>query len=76
MGKVLDALKYIFRIWKKAGRTIGRAVNFVFLIILYYVLLAPVAIIKKLLNLKKKAPADSYWRQHAEEVEEGYKNQF
>lgn len=76
MDKIINALKYIFAVWKKAGRTIGRAVNFVFLIILYFIFLAPIAIIKKLLNLKKKPPADSYWSEHQPEAEEGYKNQF
>ncbi|MBU1179864.1 hypothetical protein KJ885_02895 [Patescibacteria group bacterium] len=76
MKNILNGLKYIWKIWKKIGRTIGRVVNFVFLIILYFILLAPIAIIKKLLNLKKKTALNSYWKLHQEETAEGYKNQF
>jgi len=55
-------MKFIWNIWKKIAHFIGRVNTFIILSLFYFIILAPVAITKKIFRLfRKKSAQKSYW---------------
>ena len=56
----------VYKAWLKIGRFLGRAMNTLILVLIYYLVITPAALIKRVIGgkplpLKPDAEASSYW---------------
>ena len=56
----------VYKAWLKIGRLLGRALNTLVLVLIYYLVITPAALIKRVIGgrplpLKPDAEASSYW---------------
>lgn len=60
------ALKWPYKLWLGLGLILGFIVSHVILSILFYLVVTPIAIVKRLVTKKSKVEPATYWQPHAD----------
>ena len=60
------ALKWPYKLWLGLGLILGFIVSHVILTILFYLVVTPIAIVKRLVTTKSKLESITYWQPHAD----------
>lgn len=58
------SLKWPHRLWMTLGMLLGFVVSHVILTALFYLIITPIAVLKRLVTKKSKNEPDSYWQAH------------
>ncbi len=58
------ALKWPYKLWLGLGLILGFIVSHIILTILFYLVITPIAIVKRLVTKKSKVEPDTYWHPH------------
>ncbi|MBI2625281.1 MAG: hypothetical protein HYW70_03030 [Candidatus Nealsonbacteria bacterium] len=70
-----ETIKKIWGKWKGVTRVWGVFNSYIILTLFYFLIIGPVAIVRKLIKLRQ-TPQNSYWIKKEESDPESYKHQF
>jgi len=68
----------IWQRWKRIAKTVAKVNSYIILTLFYFLIIGPVALIKKIINLfSKKVPEESYWvSKEPKQDKSDFENQF